>query len=90
MSKLGIVGAMALLLALAVATPASAAGLRGVRGGGAMHVGSDGFRVPQASAGSGVSSADAAWCRALYPAYDSTSGTYMDDNGLWRRCIGRQ
>ena len=37
MSKLGIVGATALSLALAVATPAFAAG--GVGGGGGMHVG---------------------------------------------------
>jgi hypothetical protein len=40
MSKLGIVGATALSLALAVATPAFAAG---VHGGGAMLVSSGGF-----------------------------------------------
>jgi hypothetical protein len=38
MSKLGIVGATALSLALAVATPAFAVGLR------AMHAGGGGFR----------------------------------------------
>ena len=59
MSKLGIVGAAALSLALAAATPALAVGLRG---GGAMHVGSVGFRGAQASVGSGVSSADASYC----------------------------
>jgi hypothetical protein len=86
MSKLGIVGAMALSLVLAVATPASAAGPRGLRGGGAMNVGS---RVPQASAGSAVSRADAANCRQLGAYYDSTSGKYMDGNGLWIPCPGR-
>jgi hypothetical protein len=86
MSKLGIVGATALSLALAVATPASAVWFRGVPGGGAMHVGSDGSRVSQASAGSVVSSADAAYCRQLGAYYDSTSGEYMDGNGLWRPC----
>jgi hypothetical protein len=87
MSKLGIVGATALSLALAVATPAFAAGFRGVHGGGAMHVSSDGSRVPQASAGSVVSSADAAYCR-LGAYHDSTSGEYMDSDGLWRPCDG--
>jgi hypothetical protein len=45
MSKFGIVGATALSLALAVATPAFAVGLRGVDGGSAMHVGSGGAHV---------------------------------------------
>jgi hypothetical protein len=51
MSKLGIVRATAtaLLLALAVATPAFAVGRRNV--GGAMHVGNGGFRGAQASIG---------------------------------------
>jgi hypothetical protein len=82
MSKLGIVGATALLLALAAATPASALGL----GGGAMHVGSDGSRVHQARAGSVVSIADAAYCRSLGAYYDSTSGEYMDGTGRWSPC----
>jgi hypothetical protein len=56
MSKLVIVGAAALSLALAVATPALALE---VRGGGAMHVGLHG---PQESVGSVVSSADASYC----------------------------
>jgi hypothetical protein len=86
MSKLGIVGATALSLALAIATPAFAAGFRGVHGGGAMHVSSDGSRVPQASADSVVSSADAANCRQLGAYHDSTSGEYMDSDGLWRPC----
>jgi hypothetical protein len=86
MSKLGIVGATALSLALAVATPAFAMGLRGVRGGGAMYVGSGGSRVAQTSAGSVVSSADAAYCRQRWAYYDSTSGKYMDDDGQWRPC----
>ena len=83
MSKLGIVGATALSLALAVATPAFATGLRGVRGGGAMYVSSSGSRVAQTSA---VSSADASYCRSLGAYYDSTSGEYMDGTGLWRPC----
>jgi hypothetical protein len=83
MSKLGIVGATALSLALAVATPAFAMGLRGVHGGGAMYVSSGGSRVAQTSA---VSSADASYCRSLGAYYDSTSGEYMDGTGLWRPC----
>ena len=63
MSKLGILGATALSLALAVATPAFAVGLRGVCGVDTMYVGS-GFRIAQPSAGSAVSSADASHCRA--------------------------
>jgi hypothetical protein len=82
MTKLAMVGATALLLALAAATPASAMGLGGVRGGGAMHVGSDGSRVP----GSVVSIADAAYCRSLGAYYDSTSGEYMDGTGRWTPC----
>jgi hypothetical protein len=90
MLKLGIVGAAALSLALAVATPAFAAGFRGVHGGGAMYVGSDGSRVPQASTGSVVSDADAAYCRQRWAYYDSTSGKYMDSGGLWRLCESQQ
>jgi hypothetical protein len=83
MSKLGIVGAMALSLASAVATPAFAVGLRG---GGAMHIGSGGFRGAQASAGSVVSKTDASYCTQRWAYYDPTSGTYMDDDGAWRPC----
>jgi len=86
MSKLGIVGATALLLALAAATPASAVELGGVPGGGAMHVDSDGSRVPQAGAGSVISIADAAYCRSLGAYYDSASGEYMDGTGRWNPC----
>jgi hypothetical protein len=53
MSKLGILRATALSLALAVATPAFALGLHDVGGGGAMRVRSGGFRGAQASVGSG-------------------------------------
>jgi BA14K-like protein len=83
MSKLGIVGATALSLALAVATPAFAAGLRGVRDGGAMAVGSGGFRGAQASA---VSRADASYCARRWAYYDAASGKYMGDDGEWRPC----
>jgi hypothetical protein len=49
MSKFVIVGATALSLALAVATPAFAGGRRGVGGGGPMHVGRYGRRWRVAS-----------------------------------------
>ena len=77
MSKLGIVGATALSLALAVATPAFAVRLRGVGGGGAMRVDNGGFRGAQASIGSVVSSADASYCRQRWAYYDPASGKYM-------------
>jgi hypothetical protein len=80
MSKLGIVGATALSLALAVATPAFAAG---IRGGGAMNVGIGGFRGAQASA---VSSADASYCAQRWAYYDPASGKAMGDDGEWRPC----
>jgi len=84
MSKLGIVGVTALSLALAVATPAFALGLRG---GGAMHVGSGGFRGAQASVDSVVSSgADASYCAQRWAYYDPASGKYMGDDGEWRPC----
>jgi len=79
MSKLGIVGAMALSLALAVATPAFA-------GGSAMHAGSGGFRGVQASVGSVVPSADASYCAQRWAYYDPASGKYMGDDGEWRSC----
>jgi hypothetical protein len=72
MSKLRIVGATALSLALAVATPAFAMGLRS---GGA-----------QASISSVVSSADASYCAQRWAYYDAASGKYMDDGGEWRPC----
>jgi hypothetical protein len=84
MSKLGIVRATALLLALAVATPAFAVGLRG---GGVVHVGYGGFRGAQASIGSvGASAADASYCRHRWAYYDAESRKYMDDGGQWRPC----
>jgi hypothetical protein len=86
MSKLGIIGAMTLSLALAAATPASAMGLRGGLGVDAMYVGSGGSRIAQASAGPVVSSANAAHCRQRWAYYDPTSGKYMGDDGLWRPC----
>jgi hypothetical protein len=87
MSKLGIVGATALSLALAGATPAFAVGLRSVSGGGVMHVGSGGFRGAQASVGSVVSSgADASYCAQRWAYYDRASGKAMGDDGEWRPC----
>jgi hypothetical protein len=85
MSKLGIVRATALSLALAVATPAFAVGLRNV--GGAMHVGNGGFRGAQASIGSvGTSAADASYCRQRWAYYDPVARKYMGDDGEWRSC----
>jgi hypothetical protein len=84
MSKLGIVGATVLLLALEVATPAFAVGLRG---GGVVHVGNGGFRGAQASIGSVASiGADASSCRHRWAYYDAESRKYMDDGGQWRPC----
>jgi len=84
MSKFGIVGATALSLAFAVATPAFAVELGG---GGAMNVGSGGFRTVQASVGSVVPSAvDAAHCAQRWAYYDRASGKYMGDDGEWRPC----
>ena len=82
MSKLGIVGATALSLALAVATPAFAVGLVG--GGGAMHVGSGGFRGAQARV---PSNTDASYCAQRWAYYDRASGKYMGDDGEWRPCL---
>jgi hypothetical protein len=81
MSKLGILGAAALSLALAVATPAFAAEFHGVRGGDAMDVG--GFRGAQAI----VPSDAAAHCAQRWAYYDRASGKYMGDDGQWRPCI---
>ena len=83
MSRLGIVGATTLSLALAVGTPTFAVGLRGVHGGGAMHIGSGGVRDAQ---GSAVSGADASYCAQRWAYYDPASGKYMGDNGNWRPC----
>ena len=82
MSKFVIVGATALSLASAIATPAFAVGLRG---GGAMYVGSGGFRGAQASVGP-VVSADTSYCARRWAYYDAASGKYMDDTGEWRAC----
>ena len=86
MSKFGIVGVTAVSLALAVATPAFAAGLSGDRGGGLMDVG--GFRRAQTSIGSFVpSEAAAAHCAQRWAYYDRASGKYMGDDGQWRPCV---
>jgi len=77
MSKLGIVGATALSLALA--TQAFAARLQGIRS--AMYVGSGGFRGAQAS-----SDADASYCAQRWAYYDPASGKYMGGDGEGRPC----
>jgi hypothetical protein len=85
MSNLGIVGAAALSLALAVATPAFAVELHGVRGD-LMDVGV--FGGAQASTGSFVpSEAAAAHCAQRWAYYDRASGKYMGDDGQWRPCV---
>jgi BA14K-like protein len=101
MSRLSIVGATALSLALAVGTPTFAVGLRGVHGhgGGAMHVGSGPsrihprhvvpkpwFRGDQAIVGPVVPSADASYCARRWAYYNPASGKYMGDDGEWRPC----
>ena len=86
MSKLGNVGAAALSLALAVAPPAFAVELHGVRGGEVMNVG--GFGAAQASTGSFVpSEAATAHCAQRWAYYDRASGKYMGDDGQWRPCV---
>jgi hypothetical protein len=79
--KLIGIGATALSLALAVATPAFAVGLRG---GGAMHV----FRGDQAIFSPVVSRADASYCTQRWAYYDPASGKYMGDDGQWHPCPG--
>ncbi|SHN78336.1 BA14K-like protein [Bradyrhizobium erythrophlei] len=86
MSRLGIVGAAALSLASAVATPAFAVELHGVRGGDLMDI--SGFGGFQASTGSFVpSEAAAAHCAQRWAYYDRASGKYMGDDGQWRPCV---
>jgi hypothetical protein len=81
MSKLGIVGATALSLALAVATPAFAVGLR------AMHAGGGGFRGALENIDSVVPTGpDVSHCVQRWAYYDRESGKYMGDDGQWRPC----
>jgi hypothetical protein len=86
MSKLGIVGATALSLAIAVATPAFAVGLRNV--GGAMHVRSGGLGGAQAKRWHrSIEKASALYCPQRWGRYyDPASGKYMGDDGEWRPC----
>jgi hypothetical protein len=88
MSKLGIVGAMALSLALVVQTPASAMALRDVHDVGAIRVGS-GLLGARASVGSAVPNADAAYCAQRWAYYDKATGKAMGDDGEWRSCPRR-
>jgi hypothetical protein len=86
MSKFGFIGAAALSLALAVATPAFAVELHGVRGSDVMDLG--GFGAAQTSTGAFVpSEAAAAHCAQRWAYYDRTSGKYMGDDGQWRPCV---
>ena len=82
MLKLGILKVTAVSLALAVATPAFAAGYAG-----AMHVGNNQFGGTQVTVGSPVSTgSDASSCRQRWAYYDAESGKYMGDDGEWRSC----
>ena len=83
MSKFGIIGAAALSLALAVGTPAFAAGF----GSGAMHVGSGGLRGVRAISSVVPNRADASHCVQRWAYYDRASGKYMGDDGEWRPCL---
>ena len=89
MSRLSIVGATALLLALAVGTPTFAVELRGVDGhrGGAMHFGSGGLGGAQAKRRlRGIDEASALHCAQRWAYYNPASGKYMGDDGEWRHC----
>jgi BA14K-like protein len=87
MSRLSIVGATALSLALAVGTPTFAEGLRGVHGHGAMHVGSGGLGGAQAKRRlRGIEEASALYCAQRWMYYNPASGKYMGDDGEWRPC----
>jgi BA14K-like protein len=78
MSKLGIVGAT--VLSLALAAPAFAAGPR-------SGPGADAIRGVQAGVNSGVPSAsDASYCAQRWAYYDPAAGKYMGDDGEWRTC----
>jgi BA14K-like protein len=89
MSRLSIVGATALLLALAVGTPTFAVELRGVdgHGGGAMHFGSGGLAGAQAKHRlRGIEEASARHCAERWAYYNPVSGKYMGDDGEWHPC----
>jgi hypothetical protein len=78
MSKLGIVAAT--VLSLALAAPAFAARISAVPGGGAI-------RGVQESVSPGVPSAtDASYCAQRWAYYDPAAGKYMGDDGEWRTC----
>ena len=87
MSRLSIVGATAVLLALAVGTPTFAVELRGVDGhrGGAMHFGSGGLGGAQAKRLlPGIE--DASYCTQRWTYHNPVSGKYMGDDGEWHAC----
>ena len=88
MSRLSIVGATALSLALAVGTPTLAVELRGVNGhgGGAMHVGSGGLGGAQAKPRLRGIEKVSAHCAQRWTYYNPVSGKYMGDDGEWRPC----
>ena len=89
MSRLSIVGATALLLALAVGTPTFAVELRGVDGhrGGAMHFGSGGLGGAQARHRlRGIQKASARYCAERWAYYNPVSGKYMGDDVEWHAC----
>jgi hypothetical protein len=86
MSKLAIIGAVALSLASAVATPAFAVVLHGARGGVVMGVGRS-HRAPTSVGAFVPTGAAAAHCAQRWAYFDRASGKYMGDDGQWRPCI---
>jgi hypothetical protein len=81
MSKLGILGAVALSLVLTVATPTFAAEFSG----GAMPFGG-GSRGAQGSSGSVIRYDAVAHCHQRWAYYDEASNKYMGDDGEWHLC----
>jgi hypothetical protein len=87
MSKSAIMGAVALSLAFAVATPAFAAESRAQAGSGAMRLRNIEFRDTQATGvGAPGSPSAVAYCTQRWPYYDPSTGKYMNDDGQWHVC----
>jgi BA14K-like protein len=86
MSKSAIMGAVALSLAFAVATPAFAASFREGAGSGAMRSGSVELHDAQNSVGAPGSPSAQAYCSQRWPYYDPTTGKYLQDDGVWHSC----
>jgi hypothetical protein len=86
MSKSAIMGAVALSLTFAVATPAFAARFQDEGGGRAMRLGNIGFTDVQTSVGAPGSPSADAYCSQRWPYYDPSTGKYLNDDGEWHVC----